>query len=100
MISSYQSAINQLNTLNDYMSKNVIFLLLNIDLYESLINIRERLQKEIAAIERRNTQLNSKYAKILRNREIELEKIKEKRNEAMELVKYDFLNVELSEWLY
>ncbi|WP_395616697.1 hypothetical protein [Aquirufa sp.] len=62
MISSYQSAIKQLNTLNLYMSSNVTMLLLNIDLYDTLMSIRDRLQKEVASYEKRKLQMNSKYA--------------------------------------
>ena len=62
MISSYQSALKQLNTLNLYMSSNVTVLLLNIDLYDTLMSIRDRLQKEVESYEKRQLQMNSKYA--------------------------------------
>ena len=81
MINSYRSAVSQLNTLNQYMQKNTENLLINAELYTALMDIRDRLQKEIGNFELHRSKMNSKYAKVLKKREEELNDIKRKRGE-------------------
>jgi len=81
MINSYRSAVSQLNTLNQYMQKNTENLLINAELYTALMDIRDRLQKEIGSFELHHSKMNSKYAKVLKKREEELNDIKRKRGE-------------------
>ena len=81
MINSYRSAVSQLNTLNHYMQKNTENLLINAELYTALMDIRDRLQKEIGNFELHRSKMNSKYAKVLKKREEELNDIKRKRGE-------------------
>ena len=81
MINSYRSAVSQLNTLNQYMQKNTENLLINAELYTALMDIRDRLQKEIGSFELHQSKMNSKYAKVLKKREEELNDIKRKRGE-------------------
>ena len=81
MINSYKSATEQLNKLNQYMSDNTENLFINIELYTALMDIRDRFQKEIANYELLQRKMNSPYVKVLKKRETEMEKIKERKKE-------------------
>ena len=81
MINSYKSATEQLNKLNQYMNDNTENLFINIELYTALMDIRERLQKEMANYELQQRKMNSPYVKVLKKRETEMEKIKERKKE-------------------
>ena len=78
MINSYKSATEQLNKLNQYMSDNTENLFINIELYTALMDIRDRFQKEIANNELQQRKMNSSYAKVLKKRETEMERIRKK----------------------
>ena len=81
MINSYKSTIKQLNTINQFMSDNTETLFINIEFYTALMDIRERLQKEIANYELQQRKMNSPYSKELKRRKVAMEKIKERENE-------------------
>ena len=81
MINSYKSTIKQLNTINQFMSDNTETLFINIEFYTALMDIRERLQKEMANYELQQRKMNSPYAKVLKKRETEMERIKKKDEE-------------------
>jgi hypothetical protein len=81
MINSYKSATEQLNKLNQYMNDNTENLFINIELYTALMDIRDRFQKEIANYELQQRKMNSPYAKVLKKRETEMERIKKKDEE-------------------
>ena len=81
MINSYKSTIKQLNTINQFMSDNTETLFINIEFYTALMDIRERLQKEMANYELLQRKMNSPYAKELKRREVAMEKIKEREKE-------------------
>ena len=81
MINSYKSATEQLNKLNQYMNDNTENLFINIELYTALMDIRDRFQKEIANYELLQRKMNSPYVKVLKKRETEMEKIKERKKE-------------------
>ena len=81
MINSYKSTIKQLNTINQFMSDNTETLFINIEFYTALMDIRERLQKEMANYELQQRKMNSPYAKVLKKRETEMERIRKKDEE-------------------
>ena len=81
MINSYKSTIKQLNTINQFMSDNTETLFINIEFYTALMDIRERLQKEMANYELQQRKMNSPYAKVLKKRETEMERIKKEDEE-------------------
>ncbi len=81
MINSYKSTIKQLNTINQFMSDNTETLFINIEFYTALMDIRERLQKEMANYELQQRKINSPYAKVLKKRETEMERIRKKDEE-------------------
>lgn len=81
MISSYVSATKQLNKINQYMKDNIENLFINIDFYNTLMDIRERLQGEINNYELQKKKLNSHYSKELKRRKVAMEKIKERKKE-------------------
>ena len=81
MINSYKSTIKQLNTINQFMSDNTETLFINIEFYTTLMDIRERLQKEMANYELQQRKMNSPYSKELKRRKVAMEKIKEREKE-------------------
>ena len=81
MINSYKSTIKQLNTINQFMSDNTETLFINIEFYTALMDIRERLQKEMANYELQQRKMNSPYSKELKRRKVAMEKIKEREKE-------------------
>ena len=81
MINSYKSTIKQLNTINQFMSDNTETLFINIEFYTALMDIRERLQKEMANHELQQRKMNSPYSKELKRRKVAMEKIKEREKE-------------------
>ena len=95
MINSYKSTIKQLNTINQFMSDNTETLFINIEFYTALMDIRERLQKEMANYELLQRKMNSPYAKELKRRKVAMEKIKEREKEQKEETLFE---EELSLW--
>ena len=81
MINSYKSTIKQLNTINQFMSDNTETLFINIEFYTALMDIRERLQREMANYELQQRKMNSPYSKELKRRKVAMEKIKEREKE-------------------
>ena len=70
-----------MNTINQFMSDNTETLFINIEFYTALMDIRERLQKEMANYELQQRKMNSPYAKVLKKRETEMERIRKKDEE-------------------
>jgi hypothetical protein len=95
MINSYKSATEQLNKLNQYMNDNTENLFINIELYTALMDIRDRFQKEIANYELLQRKINSPYAKVLKKRGTEMERINRKDEERKE---ESIFEEELSVW--
>ena len=81
MINSYISAKNQLDKINHYMKNNTENLFINIDFYNTLMDIRERLQSEINNYEIQQRKLNSRYGKELKRRNLEMDRINRKDKE-------------------
>ncbi len=77
------------------MSDNTENLFINIELYTALMDIRDRFQKEIANYELNQRKLNSPYAKELKKRKIEVDRIKKKDEE---LKGESIFEEELSVW--
>ena len=70
-----------MNTINQFMSDNTETLFINIEFYTALMDIRERLQKEIANYELQQRKMYSPYSKELKRRRVAMEKIKEREKE-------------------
>ena len=70
-----------MNTINQFMSDNTETLFINIEFYTTLMDIRERLQKEMANYELQQRKMNSPYSKELKRRKVAMEKIKEREKE-------------------
>jgi len=81
MINSYKSSVKQLNIINQFMSDNTETLFINIEFYTALMDIRDRFHKEIANYELQQKKMNSPYAKVLKKRETEMERIRKKDEE-------------------
>jgi hypothetical protein len=84
MINSLRSATTQLNKLNQYMKDNTENLFINIELYTALMDIRDRLQKEIGKYEAEQRRQNSTYAKELEKRRKGYKEIQKKNGEDLD----------------
>jgi hypothetical protein len=79
MINSLRSATIQLNKLNQYMKNNTENLFINIELYIALMDIRDRLKKEIGKYEAEQRKQTSTYAKELEKRRRDYKEIQKKK---------------------
>lgn len=95
MINSLRSATTQLNKLNQYMKDNTENLFINIELYTALMDIRDRLKKEIGKYEAEQRKQNSTYAKELEKRRKDYKEIQKKKGENID---ESFLDDNYSIW--
>lgn len=95
MINSLRSATTQLNKLNQYMKDNTENLFINIELYTALMDIRDRLKKEIGKYEDEQRKQNSNYAKELERRRMEYKEFQKKNGE---FIDESFLDDDFTIW--
>ena len=85
MINSIKSTYSQLEELEKYINANTQRLFITTDIYTALMDIRERLKREISQYELQQRKLKSSYADELKKRSNVYKRIQKKQIKAESL---------------